>query len=229
MKALKRFAPDRGSTAIEAILVVWCIVIALAAVIYSFLIMNQKMLLASIASKAAQQGAEAWLDEGRSMDDGSWDSTRSAGLKDLYSHLTDPLLFRGREYIEILSADSIDKNSSVTEADIKILKIRDYVTQGMKKGLLKPLSTYMKIEFKNILIQREIRVTLEQEISIPLGGLKAMFDGKSTLTLVAVGTAVVAEPAEYIRNIDLLAEYSAKGFKASGISEKLEQLKEKFK
>ncbi|RCX09601.1 hypothetical protein DFR58_1345 [Anaerobacterium chartisolvens] len=229
MKALRRFSPDRGSTTIEAILVVWCIVIVLAAVIYSFLIMNQRVLLASIASKAAQQGVEVWLDEARSMEDGFLDTTRRTGLKSLYSQLTDGMLFRGGEYEEFLDAGTINGNSPAAEGDIKVLKIRNCVVRDMKKGLLKPLSTYMKVEFKNILIQREIKVTLQQEISIPLGGIKAIFDGKSTLTLVAVGTADVSEPAEYIRNIDLLAEYSSKGFKASGISAKLEQLKERFK
>ncbi|HYF74978.1 MAG TPA: hypothetical protein VD757_00205, partial [Candidatus Nitrosocosmicus sp.] len=49
-------------------------------------------------------------------------------------------------------------------------------------------------------------VEIIQEVKIPLGGIKAFFDGKDTLTLIAWSEAAVTEPDEYIRNIDLAME-----------------------
>ena len=65
----------------------------------------------------------------------------------------------------------------------------------------------MNILFSNTL-QRKIEVSLTQNIKIPLGFLGKVIGKSGSMELTSKGVALVVEPAENIRNIDLGMEYA---------------------
>jgi len=177
--------------------------------------MYQKALLTRAAALAAQQGAEIWTDNRKSIENGALSDRRKLELSEMYYYLYDDFNKSYSETIDISSDIFAQPDTGgASPQDLKFGKIRKLIYSDIKKGILRPLATKMSISYTNTLIERRIEVTLSQEIKIPFGALKSFFDGSKTVTLASTGTAVVAEPAEYIRNFDLVLEYAYKTGKA---------------
>jgi len=97
------------------------------------------------------------------------------------------------------------------------------------KSIREPKKTIVVIEYDNGIILQRIKVKISQEINIPLGNIKKYFDGKKTVTLRAESTAIVADPAEYIRDVDLALEYATKAKEKVDVNEILEKVKKSKK
>ncbi|MCX7710833.1 MAG: hypothetical protein N2484_13420 [Clostridia bacterium] len=207
---------NRGSFTIEGALVISAVLLVLCLLIFSFMFLYQKAVLTKTASYVAQQGAEIWADSRKVVENGHYDSTQSRD--GLYYHIFDDSLLSHRKSTEkINSSGDIDvlvkKYKSVGREQIqekKFAEIKRGICIELKRALLKPELTEVTINFSNQLIQRKIEVNLKQEIKIPLGQLNRFFGGKSTLTVQGKGIGTVAEPAEYIRNVDLGIEYASR-------------------
>jgi len=206
---------DRGSYTVEASMVFVTIMLALLALLFTFLYMGQRASLESFASFAAQQGAELWLDSRRNMEDGKINNKRpedSMGYR-----IFDNLLFSSTTYEGYFEREASDngKTRVVFKMDAgnnlpghKALLIGEDLCKRIESTILKPESTRIRITFNNNALRGRLIVELIQEIKVPLGGIKEFFDGKDTLTLSVQSEAAVSEPDEYIRNVDLILELS---------------------
>lgn len=78
---------------------------------------------------------------------------------------------------------------------------------GQTGGAIKDTENIaVEVQKNSSLFTEEFKVTLRQEIKIPLGQLKKFFSGKETLQLSAEERAVRTRPAEFIRKTDLVLE-----------------------
>lgn len=191
------------------------IVLAILALLFAFLYMQQKAHLVSAASFAAQQGAELWTDSRRSMENGELTGTKASdpiGYRVFDNLLLSSKTFEG--YFEEVLGDN-GKPKLVLRMDTvdnlpgrKIALIGEALGKRIENTVLKPENTKVKLTYSNNTLRGRLTVSITQEIRVPLGGIKEYFDGKDTLTLSGSSTAAVTEPAEYIRNIDLAIELS---------------------
>ena len=205
---------ERGSYTVEISMIFTLIVFVILTLMFTFLYMQQKASLVSAASFAAQQGAELWLDSRRSMENGEIDK----GEADSISYrVFDNLLFSNKTFEGYFEEEQISNGKSrlVLKMDVgnslpsqKVKSIGEALCKRIESTALKPRNTKLRITYTNNALRGKISVEIIQEIKVPLGGIKAFFDGKDTLTLKGQATAAVTEPAEYIRNIDLAIELS---------------------
>lgn len=218
---------SNGSMTVEAAVIVPFILLALIALIISFLIMYQKMLLISTASLAAQQAAEVWVDDSRNIENGAY---KSAGqrltLSKMYGQVFN-LYYFNSPYIETFDSSFAVNDDGVPKMDERVKKIRQIVCSNLSRGVMKTGSTEMRILYSNAVVQKKIEVKLTQQIKLPMGNLISIFTGKDVIELTAEGVAVVGQPVEYIRNMDLIIEYGTRLGKKFNLNEKIANIKEK--
>lgn len=198
---------DRGSYTIEAALVFSVLILTLSALILSFMLMHHKIVLTKTASAAAQKAA------------GMFSGMRtSGGGLDLDAFPDFPEGIISSE--TVAGEDSLIEKTAWLQAEVgsgslgpqeRVFKtIQLTVYEELSRTVRKPETTTVVFNYVDKLLSGEIRVTITQEIKIPLGPLKQCFDGKETLTLVGTGVAPLLQQAEYISNIDLVLEYADK-------------------
>jgi hypothetical protein len=225
---------NKGSSTIETALIISAILLILASMVYSSLILYQKLLLSKTAQYIAQQGAMVWTDNAKNIYNGSMkEKTGGMSMGELYYQLLDDSMLSGRKIIEnidissdTLTSQGVDNNSL---QDRKLIKMKDAIRLELSKGLLKPSLTKLEIDYSNILIKRKIDISIKQEIKLPFGPLKKALSGKDTITLIGTGAASIEEPEEFIRNSDLLIEYVSGSGAVSSLSQKINDLKDKLK
>ncbi len=223
---------NKGAFTVEATLVVPVILLVLFLLIYCFMILYQTVVLNRAAAFTAQQGAEVWLDSRKIIETGEFGSTAMDGL---YTRvLNDYLLEVDRPLMDAEAVDlsksleTLYGEASTNSSDVKdkkLYQIKAGLFKNLKGGILKPEKTTVDVKFTNRMLERKLDVTITQEVRIPLGMLKSIFSGKSTLTLEGRGTAAVAEPAEYIRNIDFGIECARRVKDAVNIDALLDKIK----
>lgn len=225
---------DRGSYTIEASMIFPLIVLTIVLLLFAFSYMQQKASLESLASFAAQQGAELWLDSRRSMENGEVDETKSPDS--LCYRVFDNLLLSKRTfegYIEeVKNAQGkpefvlkMDTDSSLPGR--KAAQIGGAICKKLSGTAVRPNNTKVRITYSNNFFRGKLIVEITQEIKVPLGGIKQFFDGKDTLTLCAKSEAAVAEADEYIRNIDLAIELGKKLGRELNLEDMLNKIKAK--
>lgn len=188
MDIMKRFFKNEaGSFTVEAALVMSAVIIVLSFFILAYLLMYQKVLLTRNAIKTAREGANLWV----AKDQG------------LYYRISEGFISEKAKSI------SYDKTNSKT-VEKKLLLIKDYADNEFKRGLIVPEHNQVLITFDNAFSYRELVVKMNQEIKSPLGKLKANFNEEENISIHAAGKSVIAEPAEYIRNLDLFLELAQK-------------------
>lgn len=214
---MAKHAYEKGSYTIEASMLFTLMVFVIITLLFTFMYMQQKARLVSAASFAAQQGAELWLDSRRSMENGEVDGTGTADS--IGYRVFDNLLLSGKTYEAYIEEETdgngrqklvlrMDKGNNLPAK--KAMLIGAELCKRIEGAVLKPESTKLRISYTNNALRGRLSVEIEQEVKIPLGGLKTFLDGKDTLTLIGRSTAAVSEPAEYIRNVDLAIELSKK-------------------
>lgn len=226
MALLNKLKTDnKGSYTVEACLAVTTVLFVLFAVIFSFIYLSQEAMLSEAAGHCAQKGAEIWVEDG--FNTYTADSLTDGYRTSLYYRISD---FKETDSRTINIAEELDKEleaiaagyraSVGTRKKMNWIKYAAYSRLG--RCIMRPEETKIEIAYKNDFIKSQIQVSISQEVKIPFGFVKALFDGKDTLTLEATGTAVVAEPAEYIRNVDLSVEYGKRlAGKLSSVIEKI--------
>ena len=206
------FNSRKGSTTIEAVLVVSALIMSLSVLVFSFILLYQQVLLSRTASFVAQEAAQLWV-----KDNG------------LYYRLFDDDILDGNQDYSYTSHGWVEVNELPHEEgnfyQNKFTEIRALAVACLNKALRKPETTTIRIHYDNNLLSRRITVTLSQELSIPLGNIKEFFDDKDTITLAGTGSAVITDPVGYIRNIDLALEYGSKVKEAVNIDAIIEKLK----
>lgn len=211
----------KGSYTIEVSMIFTVIILAVLAMMFTFAYMLQKVSLVKSAVSAAQQGAEVWTDSRKSIGNGMVD----AGEKrdSLYFRVKDNLLFQ--EKIFKWSTDGNNESNDYKSLPAKkVSKLMNSICIALKGGILKPKATDIYISCNNNLFKGRIAVEISQEVSPPLGGIKAFLDGKDTVTMQGRAVSTIVEPSEYIRNIDLAVELSKRVEDELNFQDILEQI-----
>ena len=219
---------NNASVTMETAILISTILIILFALISSFMLFYQKALLVKVATKAAQQGAEIWVDSRKQMDNGSFNV--ESEQDSIYYRIFEDALFTGKKY-SINISNEAELNAILSQSvkgeslqEQKFSKMIRLISNELNRGIMKPSKTKVDINFTN-LIQRKIEVTLTQTFKIPAGFLIEIFGNKGSIDLSFKGIAFVTEPAENIRNIDLSREYFEKLKKIVDIEEIKKKLK----
>lgn len=196
---------SRGSFTVEAAFVLSAVLLALFCLVLSFILMYHKILLTKTALTVVQNAAAAWGEqEGlyyRIMAD-SFLGDKSCG-ETVKSHAE-------LEEKSIAIARELETGGPQDPVEKKLKKIQLAVYRELKEKMIREGPITVSVHYQNRFPQREVSVTLSQEMRIPFGKIKSFFDGKDTITLTATATAPVTEPAEYVRNVDLAVEYAAR-------------------
>jgi len=185
---LKTQKAERGSYTIEAVIVMSSILFAVCAILFSFMIMYQNVVLIYAASSGAEQGAATWVNSGIKMETGE-------GYNDdgLYWRLTE---FGGGGSLAAQKKD----------------KIKAYVMQKLSLSIFSNSKIDVNVDFSDNLIQRTVTVGVSQSITIPFEAVAKYFNnGDSPFVIKAEVSSAIAEPAEYIRNIDFVLDLCKKG------------------
>lgn len=106
---------------------------------------------------------------------------------------------------QVLFEETIEKKDLPEQKERQDIPAKLY--QQLEKGLIKPERIYVKITLENNFLTKSIKVDISEDIKIPFGRVKALGDGRDYLTLTARGRAVIVNPTQYIRNVDLSLEY----------------------
>jgi len=185
----------KGSYTIEAIFILSTLFVIVFLLCFSFMLMYHRVLLTKTASLLVQQAAKEWhIDE------------------ELYHHVTE-YVDGSKTIVETIEGDliaEIAQVSTVTDppkgVTQKCKAVQKAVMAQLAKSIKKPESTTVEVGYKSGLLAQEITVCIKQEMAVPLGQLKRFFSGKDTVLLMAEETVIITEPAEFIRNVDLLFE-----------------------
>ncbi len=188
---------NKGSYTIEDILIMSILLLILFLLCFSFMLMYHRVLLTKTASFVAQQAVKEWHHE-----------------QGLYHRVTE--LAQGtKTFVQTVEGDlaaSMEPREVgvVSGAGIagKCQVIQKEVWAQLYKTIKKPQQTTVEVQYQSGLITQEIKVVIKQEVAVPFGQLKKFFFGKDTVELVAEEKAILAEPAEFIRNADLLIEWA---------------------
>lgn len=89
----------------------------------------------------------------------------------------------------------------------KISKIKSIAEECLKKGVIASGGNTVDVKFENSFGMRKITVEISQDIAIPFQEIAKFFNNGEALKLKAKASANVAEPTEYIRNIDYGIEW----------------------
>lgn len=168
---------SRGSFSIEATIVMSALLIIIVTIYYAFMAMYQYAIITYAASYGAEQGATAWVNGGDGLEGASYD---------------DGIYYRLGE----LGGGDGQKIESIKRA----------VEDKIKGGVLSTDGTVVDVDFENTLLQRKIVVNVKQNVNIPFAAILNYFTDSEEFTINTKATAVIAEPAEYIRNIDYAKE-----------------------
>lgn len=219
----QRIFNKKGSITVEASIVITTLILVIYLIIYGCLIMFHHSFLQSTVSKAARLGAAAWVDVRMDIETGKIDY----GIEK--DSIYNDIFFDGSTvYHEILHLGEENPVNGAGSSNARIDKIRQVVIKGLSGSIIKPVSADLEICFTNNLIQRQLKVTITQEVKVPFGFIKGLFTDCETVKISATGVSTVSDPAEYIRNIDLAVEYFHKFGRQLNIEEKIKELKEKL-
>ncbi len=211
----------KGSYTVEAAIIFSFIFMVLITLIFASLLICEKVILNKAAAISASRSAAILS------------NTKLLGTADdysLYNRLNSST--KTIEYCLDIStelASSLDKaskmKSSANLSDKKQGVIQYEVSKQLAGCIIKPKRTFIKIKHYEGFFNENITISIRQEISIPLGFVKRWFDGKDTVTLEAQYEASAVEASEYIRNMDIVFEYSKRIKEGINPSEILNSIK----
>ena len=174
---------ERGSFTVEAALVFSTVFFCLLALIYMSLLLYQQVRLQSVASMAAQRGALVWSNPARDM---------------YITRLTQQNLAGGDLYWRIIDTRQDEKKNKIS-AFIK--------TQAGSRNALNSVNGEIQPpSLEDYIIYKKLEVTVSKSYKIPVGNLLKAFGLSDEFRLTATDSAVINEPAEFIRNTDFLID-----------------------
>jgi hypothetical protein len=225
----------RGSFTVEASLVISTILLLLVALMLCLMLLYQQVMLSWIAESAAQQTADIWADSRQNMVTGAWN--REEKMDSLYYRLLDDALLGSRTVEYRLEGDGrfhpvpgtgTETLNSDSLLDRKFQKLVEQMHRQPASILIRPAAAGLRIEYQNRLVERKVTIILQQEVKVPFAGFAGILGGKGTITLTGRGTAVITEPAEFIRNTDLLVETVWRAGQSLDIGSRLDDLKDRL-
>ncbi|MFZ5353236.1 MAG: hypothetical protein ACOZCL_11020 [Bacillota bacterium] len=189
----------KGSFTVEASITFTFIIFTIITLIFSTLLICQRVMLQRAANCSAMLYSEI-LTNGQLYNlDGSFELYSRFKI---YSTEVSGCISQS----EASSETPTEADSSHDESKIKL--IEHILEQNVKKSMLRHGVTNYTVRYNNGFIRDSVKIELVQEVDIPFGFIKSWFDGKSSITVRGVSDNFSIEPDEFIRNIDFLIEYS---------------------
>ncbi|PKM44970.1 MAG: hypothetical protein CVV03_07320 [Firmicutes bacterium HGW-Firmicutes-8] len=176
------FQESKGSVTLEATLVFPIIIFIIFSLVFLSMFIYQKLVLLDAAIYTAKQRAATWDNSSKYLEDGFQAEFDNDGL-----------------YWRVFNDFG---GSSLVNSKIKNTK--NFLVSKLEDGVFNLKSAKVNIRYTNTLVKRTVSVDVIENIIIPLNWLANILG--STITVGA--KAEVAEPVEYIRNIDLAERYS---------------------
>lgn len=193
--------PSAGSITLEASLILpWIVMMTFLLLLFALFI-SQGALLYYSSSMLAERSAFSWSNSAKATKTGAYPQGQYDGL---YWRLTDDSLVHGlfglvseREGIQVSLYSGMEGNGGASAKD-KLKRVGMELT-STQEGLTGVIS------YRNIGIMRQVEVRLKSSwLPTPLAWLR----GEEPA--IANSSALVVEPAEFIRSFDLLRYYGAK-------------------
>lgn len=175
----------KGSSTLEASIIFPVVMLMLLAFGYFSVYLYEKLVLVDAAVYYARQAAVNWNNSDKDLETGSLaGSSQNDGL---YWRIT-------RDFDESTLAKG--KTERATQL------IRERLRDGfLNQDQLPEIS----VTYDNDLVRRTVSVAIKEKVSLPIKWLKALLPTK----IFFGAKAEVTEPVEFVRNVDLTAEYLA--------------------
>ncbi len=196
---------EQGSYTIEAILIMSAVFLSLFLLCFSFMLMYHRVLLTKAATEIAETAANDWT---RETSPYYRIFELNSGGQTVEKTVTGS--FDEEKLQQVFHDGTVDKKNTAGAVCKKLNTVLKNTFPQLLRCIKEPEKTTVKVAYENGFIIRKIKVEITQEIKIPFGQLKQFFDGKAEAVLQAQSTAVITEPAEMIRNVDLALEYAGK-------------------
>ncbi|MBM7615822.1 TadE/TadG family type IV pilus assembly protein [Alkaliphilus hydrothermalis] len=176
---------ERGSMTVELALIFPFIILTILSVIYMVVIMYQYAHLQSLVNTTAEGVAIGW------------------GRISSYDEIT-PLLDSGSIGDDEIKTPLYWRLTLLVDTATKEKKVADYLAKKIsEKSVLGLKESNVKVVYKDLIIYREVNISLAVKYNIPLplvGGLNIL---GNQYTVEVDSKSIVKDSAEFIRNVDL--------------------------
>lgn len=197
LKSKKYLKNDEGSFTLEASLVFPVILFTLCLLMFFCVLLYQKSMLSQYASASSERSAYSWENSHKEPKTGAFPEDE---YDRLYWRLADDHMLGslfgtfGAESVSSISVPSEGLEGNLT-------------SQKMSQTAASLPSTYSgTMEYENKFMNRQITTKIDQFVSLPMVDFLLDSDRKIYFS----GRAVVVEPDEFIRNIELIRYYGAR-------------------
>ena len=171
---------EKGSYTIEAVIVMSTIIFIIFAVISAFLLLYQNAVMYYVATQAAQEGAVMWTDTAHDLE-GNVSGTDNQGL-----------------YYRLGEAIGNDRTNEKTK------KIKSWAEKKLKEmtpgTLIGSGAEHVEVTYSGYFVTKILSVKITKEIDIPFEEIARYFGADLDMSVTA--KASIAEPAEFVRNVD---------------------------
>jgi uncharacterized protein (UPF0333 family) len=196
MKVL--YKNHRGSFTIEASLIFPVIFLITVAILFFSIFIYQKVTLHFLATETAEKIAFVWDNSYRDINTGEFEIAQKDPLywrtfNDNKIDLLDMMLEKDSSYVEFDQNGNVDLSSNNELSNLKLEKGAGLIPRGVSG----------KIMYQNLLVERTIKVELETAFKNPI--LSLFYKNE---IISAEATAKIAEPTQFIRNVDFVLIYT---------------------
>ncbi len=182
MELIRKTDARRGSTTVEAAVIVPTIILSILAVIYIGLLLYQKSAIQSAAEMAAEAGATAWV----------------SGVCEIGTNKMTPEDFdKIKLYRRIFDSGKEARLNSIEAYAVYL---------SSQNELIKSKNIEAEAVIKNFVLFKRLEVTVKKQYSIPLGNFLSVFGASGEITIASKAVASIDEPAEFIRTADYIID-----------------------
>ncbi len=206
----KRFKSQRGSYTLEAAIAFSVVFFVMLLLIYLSYVLYEQVRINAIALETAERGAIVFPVEEKDM---------FIGRIGADAFRTNNVYWR---VIQNFNTGDSERKQKVKE--YALMKLNANTANGSAYS-----EDAVQIQFENFIFYKKIIVNIEVEYEVPFGGIFKYFGIKSPYPIHGYAEAAVNEPAEFIRNIDLAADFVKQFPPASAFESKYREGLEKLK
>jgi hypothetical protein len=186
---------ETGSFTIEASLLFPFILLMMIALLFLSIYMYQKVSLYYMASHVAEKTAFHWTNSYKEPIEGEVEMGKA---DELYWRFTDDRMLGG-----LLQMNDRNKPETYTIGNAKVETLPE---KKMKKVAdLLPDGISGNVTYRNKLSSREIEVKLQSSLKVP-----SFLNHILGNSLMVTTTSKIVDPVEFIRNVELIRDYSNK-------------------
>lgn len=193
---------SRGSITVEATIIFPVVLFCVAALIYASMILYQVAYIQSLADKASQRGAAMWIKPAQDKYDVYMGRVTLSDIKE-----RDPYW----RFVDGKYSDKLQKVEEYVKLQINAFSVLDPSSEAVpgsptSPAKITPDAVNVKVDLENFVIYKKLVVTIENKYKLPVGNMLKPFGLSEYITISAKSESVINEPAEFIRNTDLIID-----------------------